>query len=66
MAGRSAFGWAGQYPDAAAGEATFSLERFPYIPLVVLVEVLAWVVLAGALLGWSVPRRRARRPEAAS
>jgi hypothetical protein len=45
--------------------ATFSLKQFPYVPLAVLVEVLGWVVLAAALLGWSVRRRRAR-PEVES
>jgi hypothetical protein len=65
LARRSAYGWAGQYPGASAGAATFSLTGFPYIPLAVLLEVLGWVVLAGALLGWSIPRRRAR-PEDAS
>jgi len=63
LARRSAYGWAGQYPEASAGAATFSLTRFPYIPLAVLAEVLGWVVLAAALLGWSLPRRRARPAE---
>ena len=63
LARRSAYGWAGQYPQASAGVATFSLTRFPYIPLAVLAEVLGWVVLAAALLGWSLPRRRARPAE---
>jgi hypothetical protein len=53
-----AFGWAAQYPTAVAGQAAFELRQFPYVPLAVLVEVLGWVVLASALLGW--PRRRAR------
>jgi hypothetical protein len=61
---RSAYGWAGQYPGASAGTATLSRTGFPYIPLAVLVEVLGWVVLAGALLGWSIPRRRGRPEEA--
>jgi len=60
---RPAYGWAGQYPGASAGEATFSLTRFPYIPLAVLAEVLGWVVLAAALSGWLSPRRRARPEE---
>jgi hypothetical protein len=60
---RPAYGWAGQYPGASAGEATFSLTRFPYIPLAVLAEVLGWVVLAAALSGWLSPRRRARAEE---
>jgi hypothetical protein len=57
---KSAYGWAEEYPTAAAGVATFSLKQFPYVPLAVLVEVLGWAVLAAALLGWSIPRRRAR------
>jgi GT2 family glycosyltransferase len=65
VARRSAYGWAGEYPGASAGVATFSLKQFPYVPLAVLVEVLGWVVLAAALLGWSVRRRRAR-PEVES
>jgi hypothetical protein len=60
---RPAYGWAGQYPGASAGVATFSLTRFPYIPLAVLAEVLVWVVLAAALSGWLFPRRRARSEE---
>jgi hypothetical protein len=65
VARRSAYGWAGEYPGVSAGVATFSLKRFPYVPLAVLVEVLGWAVLAAALLGWSIPRRRAR-PEVES
>jgi hypothetical protein len=60
---RPAYGWAGQYPGTSAGVATFSLARFPFIPLAVLVEVLGWAVLAAALLGWWLPRRRARPEE---
>lgn len=63
VARQSVYGWAGQYPGTSTGAATFSLTRFPSIPLVVLLEVLGWVVLAGALLGWSIPRRRARPGE---
>jgi hypothetical protein len=59
---RPAFGWAGQYAVASAGTATLALHRFPDVPLAVLVELLGWVVLAAALLGW--PRRRRRgRPD---
>ena len=60
---RSAFGWAAQYPGAVVGPARFRLTRFPLVPLAVLVELLGWAVLAAALLGWSLPRRRSRRPE---
>jgi GT2 family glycosyltransferase len=56
------FGWAAQYPGVSAGSASLSLRRFPYVPLAVLVEVLAWLGLLLALLGW--PRSaRSRRPE---
>jgi GT2 family glycosyltransferase len=61
VARQPAFGWAGQYPAAAAGRATFALRQFPYVSVAVLVEILGWVVLASALLGW--PRRRPRPGE---
>jgi hypothetical protein len=51
---RPAFGWAGQY-QVAAGRATLALSQFPLVPLAVLLEVLAWVVLLAALVGR--PRR---------
>ncbi len=57
--GQSVFGWARQYPHVAAGPATLSLRRFPFGPLGVLVELLVWLVLTLALLGW--PGLRARR-----
>ena len=53
---RPAFGWAAQYAVATKGQATFSLSQFPLVPLAVLVELAAWVVLAVAFLG------RPRRP----
>jgi GT2 family glycosyltransferase len=49
-----AFGWAAQY-SVVSGRASLSYSNFPYVPLVVLLEVAAWVVLAAALVG---PRRR--------
>jgi hypothetical protein len=57
---RPALGWAGQFTVAPAATASLALHRFPYVPLVVLLEVLGWVVLATALVGWSRPRRRRR------
>jgi hypothetical protein len=59
LAGQSVFGWARQYPHVPAGSATLSLRRFPFGPLGVLVELMAWLALTLALLGW--PRIRARR-----
>jgi GT2 family glycosyltransferase len=59
---RRAFGWAGQFAVASAATASLALHRFPFVPLAVLVELLGWVVLAAALLGWPRLRRR-RRPE---
>ncbi len=53
---RPAFGWAAQYA-VTRGRAALSLSQFPYVPIAVLVEVVAWVVLAVALLG-----RRRRSP----
>jgi GT2 family glycosyltransferase len=55
-----AFGWASQFPRAPAGRATLSFSQFPFVPLAVLVELIGWVVLAAALLGWRRwPWRRA-------
>ena len=47
---RPAFGWAAQYA-VMPGQASLSLSQFPYVPLAVLLELAAWVVLAVALLG---------------
>jgi hypothetical protein len=47
---RPAFGWAGQY-QVTAGTASLQLSQFPLVPLAVLLELLAWVVLVVALLG---------------
>jgi GT2 family glycosyltransferase len=53
-----AFGWAAQYPSASAGPATLALKQFPLVPVLVLVEVLSWLALAAAFVGWlRVPRR---------
>ena len=62
--GHTVFGWARQYPHVPAGPATLSLRRFPFGPLGVLLELLAWVALTLALLGW--PGFRARRARSGS
>jgi len=51
VARRPAFGWAAQYAVSAKGGATLSLSQFPLVPLVVLLELAAWVWLALALMG---------------
>jgi hypothetical protein len=51
---RPAFGWAGQY-QVTAGTVSLQLSQFPLVPLAVLLELAAWVVLVVALLGR--PRR---------
>jgi hypothetical protein len=50
-----AFGWGAQYAVTAKGQASLSLSQFPLVPLVVLLELAAWVVLALAVIGR--PRR---------
>ncbi|HLN16610.1 MAG TPA: glycosyltransferase [Acidimicrobiales bacterium] len=65
---RSAFGWAAQYPVAAAGPASLHFDGSPLVPLAVTLEVLGWLALAVALLwraSW-VENWRARRDEARS
>jgi GT2 family glycosyltransferase len=52
---KPAFGWAAQYPTTA-GHAALSYSAFPYVPLAVLLELAAWVVLVVALAG--LPHRR--------
>jgi GT2 family glycosyltransferase len=61
LPGQSVFGWARQYLHVPAGSASLSLQRFPFGPLAVLVELLAWLVLTLALLGWPGIRRRGRK-----
>jgi hypothetical protein len=56
-----AFGWAAQYAVSAKGDATLSLSQFPFVPLVVVLELAAWVLLALALMG---RRRGAVTPSA--
>ncbi len=51
VARQPAFGWAAQYAASAKGGATLSLSQFPFVPLVVLLELAAWVLLALALIG---------------
>ncbi|MGO8861804.1 MAG: glycosyltransferase [Acidimicrobiales bacterium] len=60
-----AFGWAAQFPTASAGTATMAVRRAPYVPLSVTLEVIVWLALAAAVLGWARPlgRRRAERTE---
>jgi hypothetical protein len=65
VARQPAFGWAAQFPGASAGSATLSLRQFPTVPLLVLVELLSWVALAAALLGWLRSPRRRRAAAAA-
>jgi hypothetical protein len=50
-----AFGWGAQYAVTAKGRASLSLSQFPLVPLAVLLELAAWVVLALAVIGR--PRR---------
>ena len=50
-----AYGWAAQY-STAEGQASLALSRFPYVPLGVALEVVAWVVLVVALAGRRRPR----------
>ena len=59
MARQPAFGWAAQYAVSAKGPASLSLSQFPFVPLAVLLELAAWVLLAVALVGR--PRRSGRR-----
>ena len=54
-----AFGWAAQYAVSAKGSASLSLSQFPLVPLVVLLELAAWVLVALALIG---RRRRTLAP----
>jgi GT2 family glycosyltransferase len=58
VARQPAFGWASQFPGTTAGQATLGFDGIPYVPLVVLIELVGWLALALALLGW---RRRAPR-----
>ncbi len=51
---RPAFGWAAQYAGVH-GRASLAFSSLPYVPLAVLLELGAWVILAAALLGR--PRR---------
>jgi GT2 family glycosyltransferase len=52
---RPAFGWAAQY-QTTDGHASLSYSAFPYVPLAVLLELVAWVILVAALVG--LPHRR--------
>jgi GT2 family glycosyltransferase len=52
-----AFAWASQFRGVTPGPATLAFQGIPYVPVVVLIELAAWLALALALLGW-----RRRRP----
>jgi GT2 family glycosyltransferase len=69
VARQPAFGWASQFGGATAGPATLAFHRLPFVPFFVLVELVGWVALALALLGWRrrspAPRRRPRAARAA-
>jgi hypothetical protein len=58
LARQPAFGWAAQYAAGAKGAAALSLSQFPLVPLVVVLELAGWVLLALALIG----RRRGALP----
>jgi hypothetical protein len=63
VARQPAFGWAAQYAVTTKGQAALSLSQFPLVPLVVLLELAAWVLLALAVIGRP---RREREPLAAA
>jgi GT2 family glycosyltransferase len=63
VARQPAFGWAAQYAVTTKGQAALSLSQFPLVPLVVLLELAAWVALALAVIGRP---RREREPLAAA
>jgi GT2 family glycosyltransferase len=50
VAQHPAFGWAAQYATPK-GTATLSFSAFPFVPLCVAIELVAWVVLAAAFVG---------------
>jgi hypothetical protein len=64
VARRPAFGWAAQFPATPAGRATLQVDHVPFIPIGVVLDLVAWLVLAAALLDWRRwprwPRRRVR------
>jgi GT2 family glycosyltransferase len=65
VARQPAFGWAAQYKDAPAGRASLNFHGLPVVPVTVLLELLGWLLLAAALLGWHRwPLRRLTPPEA--
>ncbi len=57
VAGQAAFGWAAQYAVSANGPATLSLSQFPLVPLAVLLQLAAWVLLALTVIGRPRPGR---------
>ncbi len=57
VARQPAFGWAAQYAVSAKGTGSLSLSQFPLVPLTVLLQLAAWVLLGLAVVG----RRRRRQ-----
>ena len=68
VARHPAFGWAAQFTGTPAGAATLSVDVWPFIPVAVVLELVGWLVVVLALLGWRrwplrrPSRRSARRP----
>ncbi|HEX3946402.1 MAG TPA: glycosyltransferase, partial [Acidimicrobiales bacterium] len=65
--GSPAFGWAAQYGSVPAGQGTLQVDAPVLVTVGVLLELLAWLAVAGALLGrrrwldwWWGPLRRRR------
>ncbi len=50
LAQSSAYGWAAAYSVPAAGQAILQVSPGPLVPLVVTLEVLAWLAVAGVLI----------------
>jgi GT2 family glycosyltransferase len=61
---QAAFGWAAQYAVGTKGQASLSLSQFPFVPLVVLLELAGWVLLAFSLIGRGRGKRAQSVPAA--